>query len=145
LEKDRNLRYQHASELRADLERLKRDKESGNTSATVLETGTRKRSHRAVLSLAGAVLLIVAAFLAWRFLRSRPSDAVPIHSIAVLPFANASKDEMDYLGEGLSEEITNSLSRLPSLQVMARSTVSHYNRVKTIRKGSGTICTSMQC
>lgn len=33
---------------------------------------------------------------------------------------------MDYLGEGLSEEITNSLSRLPNLQVMARSTVSRY-------------------
>jgi TolB-like protein/Tfp pilus assembly protein PilF len=33
---------------------------------------------------------------------------------------------MDYLGEGFSEEITNSLSRLPNLQVMARSTVSRY-------------------
>jgi len=33
---------------------------------------------------------------------------------------------MDYLGEGISEEITNSLSRLPALQVMARSTVFHY-------------------
>lgn len=33
---------------------------------------------------------------------------------------------MEYLGEGLSEEITNSLSRLPNLQVMARSTVLRY-------------------
>jgi TolB-like protein/Tfp pilus assembly protein PilF len=45
----------------------------------------------------------------------------------VLPFANASNNsEMDYWGEGMSEEITNSLSRLPNLTVMARSTVSRY-------------------
>lgn len=33
---------------------------------------------------------------------------------------------MDYLGEGLSDEITNSLARLPDLQVIARSTVSRF-------------------
>jgi TolB-like protein/Tfp pilus assembly protein PilF len=56
----------------------------------------------------------------------------------VLPFANASKDpEMDYLGEGISEEITNSLSRLPNLQVMARSTVSHYKSRQDDPQGVG--------
>ena len=71
-------------------------------------------------------------------LHSRTSDATPIHSIAVLPFANASKDpEMDYLGEGISEEITNSLSRLPNLQVMARSTVSHYKSRQDDPQGVG--------
>ena len=67
------------------------------------------------------------AFLTWRSLRLRSSDAASLRSIAVLPFANASQDpELDYLSEGLSEEITNSLSRLPNLKVMARSTVSGY-------------------
>jgi TolB-like protein len=65
-------------------------------------------------------------------------EMTPIHSIAVLPFANASKDpEMDYLGEGSSEEITNSLSRLPNLQVMARSTVSHYKARQDDPQGVG--------
>lgn len=55
-----------------------------------------------------------------------------------MPFANASKDsEMDYLGEGISEEITNSLSRLPNLQVMARSTVSHYKSRQDDPQGVG--------
>jgi eukaryotic-like serine/threonine-protein kinase len=83
-----------------------------------------------------ALLAIAVVLLTWRFVRS--SDVVPIHSIVVLPFANASKDsEMDYLGEGLSEEITNSLSRLPDLKVMARSTVSHYKLRQDDPQGVG--------
>ena len=44
---------------------------------------------------------------------------------------------MDYLGEGISAEITNSLSRLPNLQVMARSTVSHYKSRQDDPQGVG--------
>ncbi len=141
LEKDRNLRYQSAGEMRADLQRLRRDTESGKIAATVAEAGTRiasRRRLRGVVAVAAAVVLVGSAFLAWRTLRSRRTDAAPIHSIAVLPFANASKDpEMDYLGEGISEEITNSLSRLPNLQVMARSTVSHYKSRQDDPQGVG--------
>ncbi|MGA7928006.1 MAG: protein kinase [Candidatus Sulfotelmatobacter sp.] len=141
LEKDRDIRCQSAAELRADLKRLKRDTESGKSAATVAEAGTRIHSLRrlwGVVAGAAAVLIVGAAFLAWCFLHSRTSDATPIHSIAVLPFANASKDpEMDYLGEGISEEITNSLSRLPNLQVMARSTVSHYKSRQDDPQGVG--------
>jgi serine/threonine protein kinase len=140
LEKDRNLRYQHASDIRTDLQRLKRDTESGKSAATA-EAGAWTHSRRRrweVIAGAAAVLIASAAFLPWRSLHSRTSDATPIHSIAVLPFANASKDpEMDYLGEGISEEITNSLSRLPSLQVMARSTVLHYKSRQDDPQGVG--------
>jgi TolB-like protein/cytochrome c-type biogenesis protein CcmH/NrfG/predicted Ser/Thr protein kinase len=141
LEKDRNLRYQHASEIRTDLQRLERDTESEKSAATTAAARTRSDSHRrlwGIVAGAGAVLIVGAVFLAWRSLHSRTSDATPIHSIAVLPFANASKDpEMDYLGEGISEEITNSLSRLPNLQVMARSTVSHYKSRQDDPQGVG--------
>jgi eukaryotic-like serine/threonine-protein kinase len=141
LEKERNLRCQSAAEMRADLQRLKRDTESGKTAATVAEAGAGTHSRRLLWRVlaGGAVVVIVgAAFLAWRFQHSRLSDATPIHTIAVLPFANASKDpEMDYLGEGISEEITNSLSRLPNLQVMARSTVSHYKSRQDDPQGVG--------
>jgi serine/threonine protein kinase/tetratricopeptide (TPR) repeat protein len=140
LEKDRDIRCQSAAELRADLKRLKRDTESGKSAATT-GVGTQTHSRRRVWAVvAGTVAVLVAAtaFLAWRSLHSRTSDGTPIHSIAVLPFANASKDpEMDYLGEGLSEEITNSLSRLPNLQVMARSTVSHYKSRQDDPQGVG--------
>jgi serine/threonine protein kinase/tetratricopeptide (TPR) repeat protein len=141
LEKDKNLRYQHAADMRAELQRLKRDTESGKSTATATKAGASTHSRRLVWRLvasAVAVLIVGAAFLVWRSLRSRTSDATPIHSIAVLPFTNASKDpEMDYLGEGISEEITNSLSRLPNLKVMARSTVSHYKSRQDDPQGVG--------
>jgi TolB-like protein/Tfp pilus assembly protein PilF len=112
--------------------------ESGKSTSILAESKTGKRSCGVQWSLAGAVLLVGAAFLAWHFLHSTTSHAAPIHSIAVLPFANASKNpEMDYLGEGLSEEITNALSRLPNLQVMARSTVAHYKSRQDDPQGVG--------
>jgi serine/threonine protein kinase/tetratricopeptide (TPR) repeat protein len=54
-----------------------------------------------------------------------PSQA--IDSIAVLPFANLSRDpEADYLSDGITESIINHLTRLPRLQVLPRSTVFRY-------------------
>jgi len=141
LEKDRELRYQHASDMKSELLRLKRDTESGKSAVTVAEAGASTHSRGLLWRLVAcgaAVLIAVTVFLAWRSFHSRTSDATSIHSIAVLPFANASKGpEMDYLGEGISEEITNSLSRLPNLQVIARSTVSHYKSRQDDPQGVG--------
>ncbi|HYA62931.1 MAG TPA: protein kinase [Candidatus Sulfotelmatobacter sp.] len=138
LEKDRNLRYQHASEIRTDLQRLRRDTESGKAGVATPEPQPRKRPLRLLWSLSGLAVLVVAGFFAWRYLRPHTSGAATIQSVAVLPFANASKDaEMDYLGDGLSEEITNSLSRLPDLQVMARATVARYRARQDDPQGVG--------
>ncbi len=50
-----------------------------------------------------------------------------LHSLAVLPFANASADpNAEYLSDGITESIINSLSQLPPLRVMARSAVFRY-------------------
>lgn len=136
LEKNLERRFQSAADLAFALEALS---DSGSYSSTDV---SRARLHRdrafwGVVATAASVALVFAGvvFLAWH---SRTSDATPIHSIAVLPFSNAGKDpEMDYLGEGISEEITNSLSRLPNLQVMARSTVSRYKSRQDDPQGVG--------
>jgi serine/threonine protein kinase len=76
LEKDHDVRYQHASELRADLKRLKRDTESGRSTATTVtlttELGARRRisSQRRWIAAAGPAALILAAVLG--FLLTRP-------------------------------------------------------------------------
>jgi TolB-like protein/Tfp pilus assembly protein PilF len=50
-----------------------------------------------------------------------------VHSIAVLPFENATADpDADYLIDGLTEAIINALSRMPALRVLARNTVFRY-------------------
>ena len=50
-----------------------------------------------------------------------------IDSLAVLPFVNASRDEeLEYLGDGLTESLINNLSQIPKLRVMARGTVYRY-------------------
>ena len=139
LEKDRNLRYQHAADIRTDLQRLKRDTESGRSAVKFAGAEDSRYSRRRRWIVGGAAVLIVSAvFLVWHLLHSRTTDATPIRSIAVFPFANASKEpEMDYLSEGISEEITNSLSRLPNLQVMARSIVSNYKSRQDDPQGVG--------
>jgi eukaryotic-like serine/threonine-protein kinase len=97
LEKDRNLRYQHASEIRVELQRLKRDTESGRTS-TVRTGGVRL-----------------------------PRVSRIIDSIAVLPFENTAGDpEHEYLSDGITGSLINILATIPKLRVMAQSTVFRY-------------------
>lgn len=56
-----------------------------------------------------------------------PLARKPIESIAILPLLNGSADpEMEYLSDGLTENIINNLSQLPALRVMTWGTVAHY-------------------
>jgi TolB-like protein/tetratricopeptide (TPR) repeat protein len=134
LEKNPEQRFQSASDMAFALDAMT---DSGASVAS--RTGTREQAWPKWTWIAAGVFLIAGvATLGWLSLRSRSSEAASIRSVAVFPFANGSNNiEMDYLGEGLSEEITNSISRLPGLQVMARSTVSHYKSRQDDPRGVG--------
>jgi serine/threonine-protein kinase len=125
LEKDRELRYQSTADLRADLERVRRDGTSGVSTAASLPP---RRSRLGAL-IAGLALLGLGALLAVWWTHRAPFDQSPIDSIAILPFANASNDPaMDYLSDGLTESLINGLSELPQLRVVPRSTAFHYQK-----------------
>ena len=171
LETDRSLRYQTAADMRTDLARLKRELDSGRSSArvtdpasgsVVLESGpvssvprstasstgstaaagagfassasTPVASSAAVVSPAAgtskklwlgvaALAAVALAGAGYYFLRGRAPES-KVTSIAVLPFVNATSDAAnEYLSDGLTESLIGTLSQLPDVKVMARSTV----------------------
>jgi serine/threonine protein kinase/tetratricopeptide (TPR) repeat protein len=131
LEKDRDLRYQNAADLRADLSRLKRDLDSGRSSPAEVAEAPETRSSAKVTAAGGPrwplwvglALLLVGIAVGAYWLRPR-AGANNVSSIAVLPFANATADpNNEYLSDGLTESLISTLSQLPGMKVMARSTV----------------------
>ncbi len=130
LEKDRRLRYQSAADLRADLQRVKRDVDASVVfpSAVAAEraAGTlswwRNRSVLAAGTVVLGALLAAATWFAWL-----PARDDGIDSVAVLPFVNTSGDpDTEYLSDGITESLINALSELRNVRVTARGRVFRY-------------------
>jgi serine/threonine protein kinase/Tfp pilus assembly protein PilF len=101
LEKDRALRSQSAAELRADITRLKRDTDSRRPIAATSPVETPPQPW-------------------WQ------------GRLAVLPFVNGSADaNAEYLSDGITESLINSLSQLPNLKVMCRDSAFRYKGKET--------------
>ena len=83
----------------------------------------QKDAHRRLQYIEEARIEIEAALRA-PIIPSPPAPDRAVDSLAVLPFANTSGDpQMEYLSDGLTENIISNLSQLPQLHVMSRSTV----------------------
>ncbi|MGC2279961.1 MAG: protein kinase [Candidatus Acidiferrales bacterium] len=124
LEKNSNLRYQRAADMRAELQRLKRSAESGWSTATA-EDQTAPAPARSRLSSAGQRRARTSSVQA----AAGSPQRVPkiIDSLAVLPFENAGGDpEHEYLSDGITGSLINTLATVPKLRVMAQSTVFRY-------------------
>jgi TolB-like protein/Tfp pilus assembly protein PilF/predicted Ser/Thr protein kinase len=126
LEKDRDVRYQHASDVKADLKRLKRDTESGKAVASV--AAAPRRSRRTMLIGAAAFAFVAAAISVAAFYFGS-IGRVRINSVAVLPFTNASGDQnTDYLSDGITEGVIDRLSGLPNIKVISRTSAFRYKK-----------------
>jgi serine/threonine-protein kinase len=123
LQKDKNLRYQHAADILAELKQLRRGSDTGSQ---VAEAGT-----------GSGLTLVTNPSSAREDGLQTAAEAVPtprtqrvpkvINSLAVLPFRNASGDpEHEYLSDGITGSLINMMATLPKLRVMAHSTVSRF-------------------
>jgi TolB-like protein/Tfp pilus assembly protein PilF len=156
LEKDRENRYPSARQLLSDVNILRRELEFENklnslemhrhvSAPGFAEQQTAQmtfpimsqrgivhafRDSRLVV-LMGVVLVALLATAAYTIIRSGIL-ADRIDSVAVLPFVNASGNpNSEYLSDGLTDSIMDSLSQLPELKVVARSTVFLYKGKNT--------------
>jgi serine/threonine protein kinase/tetratricopeptide (TPR) repeat protein len=126
LEKDRNLRYQHASDIRTDLQRLKRDSESGHVSAANSGTITvtqvpaiwLAKHWKILISVLLSALLVAGGFY-YRSHRSKP--LTHRDTIVLSDFANSTGDAV--FDDTLKTALSVSLRQSPFLNILTGSQV----------------------
>jgi len=134
LEKDREVRYQHASEMKADLARALRDttsSSSGRVTAPALPP--RQVPAKRWLWMAAALILAgIGGLLTWRFREKSPQQetaktvSAPV-SIAVLPFQNFGGDrDDDFLRMALPDEVATTLSSVRTLSIRPFTSTTKY-------------------
>ncbi len=130
LEKDRELRYQHASDLEADLRRLLRDSTSGKASAMTSDSVPSPTSRRVLVVGLGAAMVILALAGVWFVIRAgAPGGTASVPAtkrIAVLPFENLGAAEDGYFADGMTDEVRSKLSGLSGLAVIASTSSGQY-------------------
>jgi TolB-like protein/DNA-binding winged helix-turn-helix (wHTH) protein/tetratricopeptide (TPR) repeat protein len=137
--KGRNAGAQTVAEEKEKYSRQEADRSDSSGKATAASTGeivasrAPQTDHRAgnikryrkVAVVAATGLVIAIAIVTYSYITRSGKSA--IDSVAVLPFANAGNDpNMEYLSDGIAENLINNLSQLPQLKVIARSSAFMY-------------------
>jgi serine/threonine protein kinase/tetratricopeptide (TPR) repeat protein len=128
MEKDRDKRYASATQMKADLQRVKKQTESGSLKTNSREAPLRVATNTfqtssawqkyLLLGMAGLLIAVLAAVGAWWFKHRTGAASVAGNTIAVLPLQNMNGDfSVDYLRFALADEIDNVLTHSRSLDV----------------------------
>ncbi len=137
MEKDRDKRYTSAAEMKADLQHLKKETESGLTRTGGRETSplrvvtktfqsSSKPQNYLLLAVTALLVTVLAAVGTW-WLKHRTGSAASNHAIAVLPLQNLNGDfSVDYLRFALADEIANVLTYSRILDVRPSNMTAKY-------------------
>ncbi len=126
LEKDRNLRYQHASDIRTDLQRLKRDSESGRLPSGATAAATSHMGMRLKLAIPVALAVLALAGLGYFYVHRSPK-LTDEDTIVLADFDNKTGDGV--FDDALKEALTVELGQSPFLNVLSDSKVSETLRM----------------
>jgi serine/threonine protein kinase/Flp pilus assembly protein TadD len=141
MEKDRDKRYQNASEMKADLQRLKKEAESGQARtgmhpAMPLRVVTQTfqtaspKLNLIIAGLAALLLTVLVSVGAWWFKHRIPGGPVhsTSHTVAVLPLENINHDsESEFLRFALADEIANALTYARTLEIRPSASTQKYS------------------
>ena len=142
MEKDRKERYQSATQMKADLQQLKREQESGQVksglhpaklrvaSNTFGRPGTSRWQLWLLLGTAAVLVTVLAAVGAYWVKHRSVASLEQANAIAVLPLQNMNGDfAVDYLRFALADELTSVLTYSRSLEVRPSSVTRRYEKV----------------
>jgi serine/threonine protein kinase/Tfp pilus assembly protein PilF len=116
LEKDRQLRYQNAADIRTDLQRLKRDTESGRTTAPATLPAPRSRTR--IWTIGGTAVVVVGLTAgAWLFFSRKTQVLTDRDTVVLADFANATGESV--FDETLRQALAVQLEQSPFLSLLS--------------------------
>ncbi len=143
MEKDRELRYKNASEMKADLLKLKKGTEPALRSGLLHATGFHAASKTfqkpsagvnwILVGLLALLLTVLAAVGVWLLKHRAPKVDASNRTIAVLPLQNFNTNdrEGDFLRFALADEVANALTYAHSLEIRPSTTTQKYSNGET--------------